>query len=168
MRKLIGLVIVSILLLTSCFLLGGGPRTLTGTINGTTVNVVVAAFSDDYWFLDDNITEDEVESEFGGATNISPLAIGTISGTSFSITLPDDVTTVGDLIAWVDTDLDGIFDIGSEQGYFPRKSVDGVEYVVSIGYLLESYTYQYYDGSTNYIISIETDSDASGFLFYVD
>lgn len=169
MRKFSILFILAAVLLAGCSLLGGGTTTITGTINGSTVNVVVAVFSDDYWFLDDNTVEDVVASEFSGGTSFTPIVKATISGTGYSIDLPEDPETVGDLIAWVDADQDGVFDFGDgETGYFPIKNVGGTEYVISIGYLFGNYTYGYYDGSTNQIVTISSDSDAAGFNFTVD
>lgn len=166
----LSLILATFVLLSGCTLFGPGPKTITGSITGSTSNLVIAAFSDDYWFLD-NLSgdDDEVGSESGGGTSFDPIATGTISGSTYSITLPDDVSTMGDLIAFVDTNSNGTFDLGAgELGYFPMKTVDGTAYVVSIGSLLENYTYNYYDGSTNHIVSIETDDDAAGFNFTVD
>ena len=174
---LICLLFSALVLPTGCLLLGDGDgdgvRELTGAIGGSTINVKVGAFSDDHWFHDDSfaVEEDEVatESTAGATGAFTPLVLGTVSGSTYSITLPDEVETMGDLLAWVDTNSDGIFDLGTEQGYFPVKTVDGTGYVISIGYILGDYSYSYYNTaeSMTYIISIDAD-ESDGFDFTID
>jgi len=163
--------ILAIVLFTGCSLLGGGgPKTLTGSITGSTTNVVVGAFSNAYRFYDGLAgDEDEVASESAGGSSFTPIAKATITGTTYSIDLPEDVATMGYLIAWVDNNQNGVYDLGNgEAGYFPMKSINGMDYVVSIGSIFGNYSYSYYDGTSNYIISIDDTNDAAGFNFTVD
>jgi len=169
----ISMVIFAVLSLTACFLLGGnGVKTITGSILVSTTNVKVGAFSGDYWFTDTGAAnEDEVGDEISTAvTSFTPIAMATITGSTYTIDLPDDVTTMGELIAWVDTNDNDIFDFNNgagEAGYFPMRDFDGTSYVVSIGYLFDDYAYSYYDGSTNNIATITADV-SDGYNFTID
>jgi len=117
---------------------GGGSDSISGTVS-VTANVKIGFFSNDYWFLDDFLSneEDKVAEEFdaGPTGSYTPLKyVLPDNDGSYSISFPDDVTQTGDLIAWIDTNGDGVFDLGTEDGYFSVKDFDGTLSVVSFGY----------------------------------
>jgi hypothetical protein len=65
--------------------------------------------------------------------HFTPVGTTTISGGAYSINLPIlpyVSTTQIFVIAWVDTNGDGIFDLGTEPGYFPVKSISSTAGVV--------------------------------------
>ncbi len=153
---------------------GSGSWTISGTVSVIS-NVLVGRFSSDYWFVEDFGGEEDVvyeewnssstNGEFSPLHTVSPEADG-----SFSIALPENVEDMGDLIAWVDSDGDGMFNLGTESGYFPWKEIEGTDYVVSFGYAISgsysTYTINYYDG-INQIVDIEI-IGSSGFFFTLD
>ncbi len=135
-----------VLLLFSC---GGGgndeetsasARNITGTVNISTTDVVIGTFHDDYWFSSSySGDEDVVASEFSTTppAEFSPLGTALPDGSGFyNLSLPSDPSTLGCVIAWVDSDGDGKFDLGTESGYFPVKTIDGTDYVIdSFGWI---------------------------------
>jgi len=136
MKSLIYLIIIAGLLITGCSSDSGGE---SGAISGTvslTVNVKIGRFTfDDYFFGSSSPDEDRVSS-LSGAGAYTPLetTLPSDDGT-YSLNLPDDVTQMGTVVAWIDTNGDGNFDLGTETGYLPVKNIDGTDYVVHFGYL---------------------------------
>ncbi len=159
----VALILFSFLIFSSCTL-ESDTDTVTGSILITTTNVKVGAFHNDLWFLGSS-SGDEVTSISFGTAPYTPIVLGTITGSTYTITFPEDEDTMGDFIAWVDTDGDDILDDG-ENAYFPMKDFDGTDYVVTIGYLL-GYTANHNDGSTNHIDSLDS-AGTSGFDFTID
>jgi hypothetical protein len=129
MKKHYFALFLALLIPAACAEEGSDPilRTVTGTVSVLT-NVKIGAFSSDYWFLNSYTgEEDEVDHEFGVATvSFAPLVIVVPeAGGEYSIDLPADPTDMGELIAWVDTNTDSKFDLGTEPGYFPVKQIGG-------------------------------------------
>jgi hypothetical protein len=131
---------VCTVILCSCILYGSGIKTLTGTLSGglLTANVKVGLFADGITFLYDNLTPgdpDKIDREEndGNTGTYTPVVLGTLlTATSYTITFPDDPSTVKSLVAWDDADLDGVFDLdGSEIAYFPVKTINSVNSVIT-------------------------------------
>ena len=96
-----------------------GIKTVTGTVSGGS-NVIIGAFSSDYWFTADfSGEEDVVYREYDADTSGEFTPVASVipeGGVSYSIYLPGNPEDMGELIAWDDTDDDGIFDLGTETG----------------------------------------------------
>lgn len=175
MKKLI-LIISTVLILTACDPEGDAGTEISGTVSSTS-NVKIGIFSSDYWFLDDFSSgeEDVVYEEWDGGTSGSytPVTMTEPSDDgSYFIAAPGDMAQTGDLIAWIDTNGDNVFDLGTEAGYFPIKNIEGTDYVVSLGYLnflgTEAIIVSYTDNDS---VSQNTDISIlgySGFNFTLD
>lgn len=179
MRRLLLIFILGAAVL-SCDSGGGGSdpagsRTVTGTVTGGS-NIVIGAFSSDYRFTADfSGEEDVVYREFyaGTSGSFTPLVNVTPAGDgTYSITLPADPEDMGELIAWSDSNTDGNFDLGTETGYLPRKSIEGTERTINgFGWIIIGSAkyylvcYQDDEGSQNSGFDIV---GTSGFNFTID
>ncbi len=159
----VALILFPFIFFSSCTL-ESDTDTVTGSILVSTTNVKVGAFHYDLLFSGSS-SGDEVTSISFGTAPYTPIVLGTITGSTYTITFPEDEDTMGAFIAWEDTDGDDLLDDG-ENAYFPMKDFDGTDHVVTIGYVL-GYTANHYDGSTNYIESLDT-VGTSGFDFTID
>jgi len=129
--------LIIIILLTSCVYYGSGIQIVTGTVTGSPANLKIGLFDPAVFFTYDEYTigaetdeifMDNLDQETGTYT---PVLLIAPTGTTYSLTLPDDPSTVKCLIAWDDTVNDDIFDIGTENGFLPVKTIDNIEYVVT-------------------------------------
>jgi len=130
--------------LISCDSDGGGgsggaadARTVSGIVTGGS-NVIVGAFSSEYWFMAQfSGEEDVVDNEWGDTTgSFTPLVSVTPEEGSYTIDLPADPEDMGELIAWADSNSNGKFDLGTEAGYFPCKEIEGtVRTIRGFGYI---------------------------------
>ena len=156
---------------------GSSDTTLTGTVTGGT-NVVVGVFSKDLSFVDENDNDpgndDVVASEgfINDTGSFTPLVQSSVGTGSYSLTLPSDPTTAGDLVAWDDANSDGVFDLGTETGYFAVKNIDGNDQIITgLGYAsgngVTVYVISYFYNSTAHIIDF-TNISTSGFNFTID
>ena len=147
---------------------------ISGIVSATDlVDVKIGTFSSDYWFMADYFggedVEDVVDSEFSASSGeVSPISyVESGSDGTYSIELPGDVTSMGDLICWVDSDGDEAFDLGRETGYFPKKEIDGTLYVVSFCYVLIGDESTYLIGyQNNQNTSQNTDIEIVGYTGY--
>ncbi len=179
MKKLILLSLVFVIINACSDSNSDDDQTFIKTITGTIVNadnVKVGAFSSDYWFLEDYSGDDDVVGhEFDGGTtgSFSPISFSIPDGdNNYSIDLPDNPELMGELIGWVDSNNDSVYDLGTEAGYFPVKNINGTNRTIwSFGYVVM--------GNTKiYLVSYEDDSGsqnddlsivgASGFNFNID
>jgi hypothetical protein len=140
------------ILLTSCVLYGTGTRTITGTLSGTVpANVKVGVFPPTSVFYYDNFTPGDPDKIFAdGSTVIHNPVLYTIpSANTYTITLPEDPSTISSLISWDDANLNNQFDIATENAYLPVKTISGTDYVVhfftSIDAQLITYIVNYSD-----------------------
>jgi len=140
MKKL--LIPFLVVLLSSCVFTGTGIREVSGNLNAAApVTVKVGLFSPgkDYTFQFDKTNDDqgaekdeifrnESGDEKNGTANLIPPVEGLVatpSGGEYTITFPEDPSTVKCLIAWNDVNGDGLFDLGSEDAFLPVKLIDG-------------------------------------------
>lgn len=173
--KKIPLIILSataLLLLNSCFLLGPGVRTISGTIYGSTTNLVIGAFPNSFSFNGGGgiNNSDEVVSEDSSAIEFSPIAFATITGNTYEITLPEDVYDMGDLIAWVDPNQDRNLDFDDgigEFAYLPVMTIGSNEYIVEISTFGSAYSFTYNDG-TGVVEELLDSYNSDDFDFYID
>lgn len=157
----------------------GGSGGFINTVTGNTsevLNVKIGAFPSDYWFRPDIAgDEDVVNSEFDAGTTGSFVPLVTVlPGVTgdYSIEFPDNPEDMGELIAWVDTDGEGDFDLGTESGYFPVKNIDGTERtILGFGYIA-------FGGDIYYLVSYQDDEGSqndgfdiigtTGYDFFID
>ena len=177
------LTIIICLFLLSCnmvnqsdnFINSTNKKTLYGDVSNIE-NVKIGVFSNIYWFTANSIGEtDLVYTEFPFITSGSFLPLYFVNTDAFGnyeIDLPLDPQDMGELIAWVDNDSDGIFDLGTEQGYFPVKSINGTEKTVSgfnTGFTgRSSYYLVVYTSEQGRESTILDEIGTSGFNFYID
>ncbi|MBB6481365.1 hypothetical protein [Spirochaeta isovalerica] len=159
-------VLAVLISLSSCVLTGSGIRDISGKLFGTVPASVKVGFfppGNDYAFTYDKTEDDSTGGadkdmvftnatghEKDGSTGVhvfTPVAglIATPSGGEFSLTLPDDPTTITCLIAWDDANDDDQFDLGSEDAYLPVIELEGKNHVVhhfSYIEVVENITYE--------------------------
>lgn len=184
MRKI--LIIIATTLICSCDWYGSGITTISGSLSGVlqTANVKVGAFSDNLSFLYDQYTPgdsdviftDQAGNEVGDLTApvYTPIVIASpgLSG-SYSLSLPDDPTTIKCVIAWID-DGDNFYDFDTEKAYLPVKTIDGSSYIItSFSYIevVEQITYIANYSDQSYITTYQDNLDAigaDGFNFVFD
>jgi len=170
-------------MLASCVLYGSGIRVVEGTLSGTVpVNAKIGLFpnTDSNTFLYDQFNNGDpdviYQNKIGAivGTFIPVLLVSPASGNSYSITLPEEPSTIKCLIAWDDINGDDIFDIGTESGYLPVKSINGTSHVVkSFSYIdvTEVITYIVNYSNLSYTETHEDNFDAigaDGFNFVFD
>lgn len=145
-------------------------RTVSGTVSNTT-SVKVGAFSSDYWFTSSSPDDVVAGGELAGSYVPLVVVIPGVDG-SYSIDLPESPDEMGELIAWIDNDGNGDFDLGTEAGYFARKAINSVERtIVGFGWII-------YGGTRYYLVSYDDgevmNNDGfdiignGGFNFYID
>lgn len=126
-------------LLSSCVYYGSGIKTVTGTLYGivpATAKVGLFPPDDDNTFLYGSTlgTEKDViyKNKSDALTGIfTPVHFVTPAGDgTYSITFPDDPSTVKCLVAWDDLNSDNMFDLDLEMAYLPVKTVDSIVNVV--------------------------------------
>lgn len=174
-----GLIIISLVLLNSCFLLESNTRTISGTIYGGTTNLKIGAFPNSFNFSGGQYLQPDyvVTSESSSALVFHPLATATITGDTYTITLPENVEDMGDLVAWIEDGTstenaldmnDNVYPTTGEFAYLPVKLIENVPYVVEITHAGSSYTYTYdhvSEGDTSEYLQAH---NSDGFNFYVN
>ena len=155
MKKIVLMTLACSLLFLACEASSSGSGS-GGKISGTvslTAKVKVGSFSGDYWFTEDYMGEEDVvyrEFATGTTGSFAPLEyVEPDEKGRYTLALPSDVTDTGDVIAWIDANGDGLFDLGTEAGYFPIKEIDGTLYVVSFGYMI-------FGDTETYLVSYDT------------
>lgn len=129
------LVLILLILITSCVYYGSGIRTVTGTVTGGS-NVKVGVFPSTVIFYPDTFVPagdpDVVYSDNLYNTDgiFTPVDFVSPSGGAYSIILPEDPSLINNLIAWDDTNNDNIYDMPAEAAYFPVKAINGTDYVI--------------------------------------
>jgi len=142
MKKL--LIPLVAILFSSCVLTGTGSREVSGSLNAAApATVKVGLFppgkeytfsfdelNDEYGTEKDEIFKNDLSQEKDGSVGTFLLApvtglVTTPSGGEYTITFPEDPSTVKCLIAWNDINGDGLFDLGSEDAFLPVKQIDG-------------------------------------------
>ncbi len=131
---------LSAIVLCSCVLYGSGIKIITGTLSGglLTANIKIGLFAadDDNTFLygvtegtgKDVIYKNESDETTGLFTPV--LYVSPAGDNTYTISFPDDPSTVKCLVAWDDGNSDNIFDLATEIAYLPVKTIDSVDYVV--------------------------------------
>ena len=127
-------------ILCSCVLYGSGIRTIPGTLKGTVpANAKVGLFARDVanTFIHDspNNTDEDIiyRNLLPGDTTGSFTPIVFVSpsiGDTYTITFPNNPSTVKYLVAWDDLNADNIFDLGTEQAFLPVKTINSVDNVI--------------------------------------
>lgn len=127
------------IVLCSCILYGSGTKIVSGTLNGTvpsTAKIGLFSADDDNTFLygsTEGTEKDVIYINTSGDTTglFTPVLYVSPDGDdTYSITFPDDPSTVKCLVAWDDLNDDDIFDLDTESAYLPVKTIDSINYVV--------------------------------------
>lgn len=137
------LLLFATLIISSCAFYGTGIQTINGTLTGNVpASVTIALFPSDaqntfiydgtndaYGADKDMIYQNEIGNTAGEFSPVSGTS-ETVTGTDYSITLPDDPESVKCLVAWEDLDGDGNLDLGIETAYLPYKDIDNSNHVI--------------------------------------
>lgn len=131
------------LIISSCTFYGTGIQTINGTLTGNVpADVKIALFppnaqntfiydstNDAYGADKDMIYQNEIGNITGEFSPVSGT-FAAITGTEYSITFPDDPSTVKCLVGWEDSDGDGNLDLGTETAYLPYKEIENSKHVI--------------------------------------
>ncbi len=157
-------------------------KTISGTVSGGS-NVKIGVFYDASGTLDfvnstgpsDPGTAPVVaDGLFTTSGSYTPVTVVTPDGSGkYSITLPSNPKQTVFVVTWSDANGDGKFDLGTEGGIFPTKSISGISYAIEgFGYLdtgsgsLEYYLASYWkSGDSSYHNDALDTIGASGFNF---
>jgi hypothetical protein len=164
MKRRIGLVVFGLLLalvavLGGCTAGAGGGVTLSGSVADTGSNPAVGLFDWATYTFFTTTPVDKISSLLGGSPNYTPFQTTTVSGGTYSITLPAGASgATYYLVAWDDVNSNGVMEASGEAAtaVFPMKNFpEGLTAMKSISYVTVGsygeYCAGYYIPSTNYI-----------------
>ena len=175
---MLGPLLTLVLLLSSCSTgsPGGSSNTVTGSVTDSVGTQPLVGLFDGstYQFYNNTPTSavDLITSESGGPSTYTPLQTVTPSGGNYSLTLPAGTSGAEYLVvAWDDTNSNGKWDSGTENGYFPVKSFPegstAMLYITFASYMGQGeYAAGYYISPTNYIEGFST-VGRSGYSFSI-
>jgi hypothetical protein len=160
MKKLsLPLLVGLLLILSSC-----DPETGILTVSGTvSVDLDLSNPKVGIFPAGSNFTQ-SVDNLVSYDGTFVPLVVVTSAGDSYSIDFPADLSSVGHLIVWGDSNNNNILDVvGDDPRFFPIKTIVVTDYIIT-GWQSVGDLYYAVDGDSNQIDLSSV--GAGGFDFY--